>query len=153
MRLVKRKRAVRPRFVYRGFGFPVLLLGVPMVQVRGRWTPDVNYEELRSLVLETLAEKPGCLTGHEVRFVRLAHDLTLTAFAARFGVTHPAVLKWERAGGRPSGMSWSTEKDIRLFVLSRRPSAPKRFLDSYHRLEEKPRKTSGRISVDTFGVA
>ena len=42
--------------------------------------------------------------------------MTLQAFAARFGVSHVAVLKWEQRGNKPTGMTWSAEKDIRLFI-------------------------------------
>lgn len=140
-------RKVAARHTYRGFGFPVVLMGVPMVRVRGRWTPDVNLDELQSMLLEVVAERDGRLTGDEVRFIRLAHHMTLAAFAERFGVTHPAVLKWERAGARPSGMSWSTEKDMRLFVLAGRPSAEKRFLEAYRALEKKPTAARTALSL------
>ena len=41
----KHGRTIRDRWIYRGFGFPVTLLRVPMVRIRGAWTPDVNYEQ------------------------------------------------------------------------------------------------------------
>jgi hypothetical protein len=45
--------------------------------------------------------------------------MTLKEFADRFGVKHPAVVKWERSGDAPTRMAWSTEKDIRLFVYQK----------------------------------
>ena len=44
-------------------------------------------------------------------------QMTLQDFAARFGVTHPSVMKWEKQADEPTRMSWSTEKDLRLFGL------------------------------------
>ena len=35
-------KKVQKRFVYEGFGFPVLFLNVPMIKIRGNWTPDVE---------------------------------------------------------------------------------------------------------------
>ena len=37
---------VQKRFVDTGFGFPIRLINVPMVKVRGVWTPKINYNEL-----------------------------------------------------------------------------------------------------------
>lgn len=106
-------------FVDEGFGFPVHLLNVTMVQVRGVWTPRVNYNYLAKAVMLALATKPARWTGHEVRFVRQQLKMTLQEFADRFYVTHPAVLKWESSKDASTNMNWATEKDIRLFVYLR----------------------------------
>jgi len=111
------ERKCQEFFVYEGFGFPVVLLNVPMVRVRGEWTLDVDYNDLSRRLLEALARKPARLSGNEVRFTRHSLSMTLEHFAARFGVTHPAVIKWERAGNRSTSMSWAVEKDIRLEIL------------------------------------
>ena len=47
----------------RGFGFPVKLVNVPMVKVRGEWTPAINYNLLAEVVLKELCEKDSNLTG------------------------------------------------------------------------------------------
>jgi hypothetical protein len=82
---------------------------VNLAGTRGQWTPDVHYPNLACAVLRQLADLDGRLTGHQVRFVRLHFDMTLQAFAHRFGVSHVAVLKWEKRGEKPTGMTWSTE--------------------------------------------
>jgi len=88
-----------------------------MVYLRGAWTPDVSYDLLQQALLGILAEKPARLSGREVRFIRLAAEMTLQEFAGRFGVTQPAVLRWERAGNQSTGMGWSTEEDIRRVLM------------------------------------
>ena len=100
------------KYIDRGFGFPIVLEQVPMVQVRGKWTPAINYVQLAHAVLRHLAGLDGRLTGHQVRFVRLHFEMTLQAFAARFGVSHVAVLKWEQRGNKPTRTSGS------LFISS-----------------------------------
>lgn len=113
------ERKAQEEYVDRRFGFPILLRNVPMVRVRGAWTPDVDYNELARAVLKALSEKPARLTGHEVRFIRLHHELTFQQFAEQFGVTHQAVMKWERREDDWTRMHWSTEKDIRLWLVLR----------------------------------
>ena len=118
-----------------GFGFAVKLMNVRMVKVRGEWTPSVNYNELALVVLKELAEKTGRLTGCEVKFIRQHFEMTLQGFAKRFGVTHPAVLKWEKLGKKQTGMNWATEKDIRLFVLHKVSSSSSELVALYEFLE------------------
>jgi len=149
----RKDRKVSHRFVYHGFGFPVTLLNAPMIRLRGAWTPDINYEHLQRAILLALAGKGARLSGREVRFVRLAFELTLQEFARRFGVTHPAVLKWEKAGGRPTGMGWSTEKDVRLFVRSRLEPQPGKFVEAYRELETQPGSKATSLVLDAASVA
>jgi len=149
----KMKRKTSSRVVYHGFGFPVTLVHVPIVYLRGAWTPDVNYEHLQRSLLRALAEKPARLSGGEVRFIRLAAAMTLQEFAKRFGVTHPAVMKWERAGTRSTTMGWSTEKDIRLDVMSRLQEQPGRFFKIYRKLESQPTGKAAPLALDVTSVA
>ncbi|KXK07126.1 MAG: hypothetical protein UZ03_NOB001000321 [Nitrospira sp. OLB3] len=111
--------AIQKEFIDTGFGFPIHLINVPMVKVRGTWTPHINFNELAHVVLRALPRKASRLTGNEIKFIRTHFEMPLQTFAKRFCVTHVAVLKWEKAKNQPTAMSWTTEKDIRLFVLSK----------------------------------
>ena len=71
------ERKIQKLFVDEGFGFPVKLVNVPMIKVRGHWTPDVNYKELSESLLRALACKPTRLSGNEVHFIRQHFSLTL----------------------------------------------------------------------------
>lgn len=136
-------------FQYDGLGPPVLLRNVPMVRVRGVWTPDVDYNQLSRRLLAALVDKRARLTGDEVRFIRHTLALTLEQFARRFGVTHPAVMKWERQGNRPTAMAWAVEKDIRLEALrSLSDVQPARFLEAYSTLAEKPSEKENPVVLD-----
>lgn len=143
------ERRHRDLFVYEGFGFPVALLHVPMVRVRGTWTPDVDFNILSGRLLEALARKPARLTGNEVSFIRQSLTMTLDQFAQRFGVTHPAVIKWERSGNRPTAMTWAIEKDIRLETLrSRSKLKPREFMAAYTDLEVEAAAPPKRIRIE-----
>ena len=151
-KVLRRKR--QEMFVYEGFGFPVALLHVPMVRVRGAWTPDVDFNKLSERLLEALARKAARLTGSEVRFIRHSFAMTLKQFAQRFGVTHPAVIKWERAGNRPTLMAWAIEKDIRLEILrSRSGLEPKEFMSAYADLKEEAAARPERIRLEVSQTA
>ena len=128
------KKKIQKVYQDHGFGFPVTLLDVPLVEVRGEWVPAIDQKELQKRVVEALVLKQSVLTGDEVHFLRLFSQMTLEQFAERFDVTHPAVLKWERAHSHATGMGWTTEKDIRLFALSNLEPKPKDFIEVYKRL-------------------
>jgi hypothetical protein len=125
---------IQKNFVDYGCGFPVILENVPMTQVRGVWTPDINYVDLHKAVLRALANKPARLTGNEIKFVRHYFEWTLAQFGEYFDVSHPAVLKWEAAGDDVPPIKWSIERDIRLFILDRLEETPKRIGELYQGL-------------------
>ena len=67
--------------------------------------------------MHLLAHRPTRLTGNEIKFVWTFFEMTARAFAERFSVKHPAVLKWEGKGDVSTQMTWSIKKDIQLFIL------------------------------------
>ena len=138
---------IQKRFEDTGFGFPVYLLNVPMVKVRDEWTPRINYRELSSCVLKALVEKPARLTGAEIRFIRQSLGMTVHDFGETFYVTHPAVLKWEKAGTEPTSMKWATEKDIRLFV-AQQSKAEDRIAEIYRHLRKEAPSVKRTTHVD-----
>lgn len=144
---------IKKEFIDTGFGFPIRLVNVPMVKVRGEWTPKVNYNELALEVLRALAHKVSRLTGNEIKFIRTHFEMTLQEFAKRFCVTHVGVMKWEKALNRPTAMSWSAEKDIRLFVLTRLAAKAQEFASLYDDLQELPSGKPEPIHLDAKKVA
>ncbi len=142
------ERKIQKQFVDEGFGFKVRLWNVPMIKVRGAWTPEINYNELAKVVLLALCHKPARLTGAEVRFVRQQLEMTLQAFAGRFCVTHVAVIKWEKTGNKNTSMAWTTEKDLRLFILSKFDPKATEIAKLYTELEKERAESGPSVEVD-----
>ena len=142
------QRKTQKSYTYDGLGFPVILLNAAMVKVRGAWVPDVDLNAIRDSVFKVMAAKPVRLTGNEIRFVRHHVRMTLEEFARRLDVTHQAVMKWEKCGDDATNMAWSTEKDMRLFVLRKSKAKPKEFMDAYAELERAPSARRRRIKYD-----
>ena len=147
------ERKIQRVFVDHGFGFPIKLLNTPMIKVRGKWTPEINYNRLAKLVLEELSWKDSKLTGNEIKFIRQYFEMTLQSFAKRFYVTHAGVIKWEKAKTKASGMAWTTEKDIRLFVSSNLEATPKELAQLYAKLEGHPSSVSKEVELDITKIA
>ena len=139
---------IEKEWIDTGLGFPIRLTNVPMIKVRGIWTPKINYNALTRLVLRALANKPARLTGNEIKFIRTHFELTLQEFGGRFCVTHVAVLKWEKTQDKATLMHWTTEKDIRLFLLSKLSPKEKEWMHLYQSLVVLPKGRSKPIDLD-----
>ena len=145
------EKKIQKRFDYTGFGFPAVLLDVPMGMVRGTWTPLVDYNKLQRDIVEALAYKPVRLTGSEIHFIRAYFEMTLVEFGNRFSVSHPAVIKWESAGDEPAAMSWAVEKDIRLFILDSLSSRPTAIVKLYRDLRREAERGTKPIEMRHTG--
>jgi DNA-binding transcriptional regulator YiaG len=138
------------KFVYEGFGFPVILLNVPMKEIRGIEVPNINYNTLQLTVLDMLSHKTVPLTGNEIRFIRQSLKMTLVAFAKHFGVTHAAVIKWEKSKDNFAKITPSTELHIRLYNLERLKVSNEKFRNSFVSLDRnKKLKQQGYADSDT----
>lgn len=107
------------KFTYEGLGFPVILLNARLVKVRDIWTPALDYNKLQREVLFALCHKPTALTGNEIHFIRTYFEMTLENFGKHFGVSHVAILKWEKTKNKSAKISPTTELCIRLFILEK----------------------------------
>jgi len=86
----------RETFVYHGLGFPITLVNVPMKKMLGEWFIDINMNKLMLFALKFLAYKPARLTRQELRFIRTFFQMSTTEFARKLGISHAAVVKWEK---------------------------------------------------------
>lgn len=148
-----KREKIKKTFIDRGFGFAVKLLNVPMIEIRGIWTPNIDYNLLAEGVLRALCEREGRLTGNEVRFIRLHYEMTLQEFAKRFSVSHAAVIKWEKMKNRPTAMNWASEKDLRLFLLSKLSKKARDLTNLYQKLEIEKKDLSEVIRLDVGDLA
>lgn len=144
----KTRNRIQKEYEFNALGFPITLVNVPMVQLRGDFVPDIDYNQLEDRVFEALASKPTRLTGNEVRFIRFHANMTLKAFGQRFGRSHAAVKKWEGFADNPTNMDWTTEKDIRLFVQCKASRKASEFQALYQRLVEVARPAGGHLVFD-----
>lgn len=113
MNMTKTKK--RETIVYEGLGFPIRLVNVPMRKVLGEWAIDINFNALQKAVLHMLATKSSPLRGPELRFIIDYFEMSYRDFAKLFGVSHVAVVKWEKESSR---MNPSTEAYLRLYILN-----------------------------------
>lgn len=115
-------------FIYEDLGFPILLMNVPMKLVYGDWVLNINLGKLQLAVLNVLIHKPIPLTGRELKFIRTYFEMTTKELAKVLGVTHVAILKWEKEQNR---ISPAVDQAIRLYVLDRLQTKDSEFRKFY----------------------
>lgn len=129
-----KKQRIEKAYIFNGFGFPIVLQNVPMINVRGIWTPNIKWNRLEKIVLLLLAHKPEELTGNQIRFVRHILNMNQREFANLFHVTHVAVVKWEKSSDFPAKMQTTTQLAIRLSILDQLIKDDTEFRLAYHNL-------------------
>lgn len=144
------KQKIEKEFVYYGLGFPITLRNVPMIELRGIWTPDIDFNILQKVVLVALAHHPADLTGNQIHFIRTWLGLTQAEFGNLLGVTHPAVGKWERSENKSSKINLTTQRELRLYILDHLLSKDEDFRRAFRLIinTTKYQSTSCPLEVD-----
>lgn len=135
---MKKETVIVEKHIDRGLGFPVEIHDAPIVTFGDDKYLDVSPEDIAEAVYKQLPQYEGRLTGNHIRFIRYQSRMTQAQFAERFGVTQPAVIKWEKKGNKPTDMAWSAEKDIRMFIVVRTVKSAEKFRRIYEKLAEVP---------------
>ncbi len=135
-------------FIYKGLGFPIRLINVPMKKIIGEWVIDVNFSKLQLAALYGLLYKPAPLNGDELKFVRKFLHMSTTEFGKICGVSHVAVLKWE-SGKTKANLS--TDSCIRLYIIDHLKVKDKEFRNLYNTI--RPEKLSKSKSAKTHPIS
>ncbi len=129
------RKKIAKAFEYDGLGFPIMLLNVPLVNIRGIEVPDINYNILQKNVLLALCQKLTPFSGNEVRFIRQFFEMNYTEFAKTFGVTHAGVIHWEQSKNNRAKINPSTELYIRLYILDYLRANNKLFRETFRNFD------------------
>lgn len=105
------------KYVYEGFGFPLVLSNIPAKKIRGEWVPFINFVELAKHVLRSLCFLQEPLTGNQVFFIRHQIRFTGQELARLLGVTQAAVSKWERRKNEVAKIEPAIEFCLRFIAL------------------------------------
>ena len=147
------KTKIQKKYVDNSLGFPVILINVPMINVRDQWVLHINYNRYQKVVLNSLAYKPAKLTGSETQFIRKYLKMTVRDFAKRFSVKHPAVIKWAKTKDEFTKMDWATEKDIRLFILDELNKKASELYKLYKILVREAKESKGPIKLSAHVIS
>jgi transcriptional regulator with XRE-family HTH domain len=115
------------------------MINAPLKKVCGEWALDFSMADFQKAVLNRIARKSSPIRGAELRFIIDYFEMSYREFAKICGVSHPAIVKWEKETAK---MSPSTETYIRLYILDHLNISDKEFRKLY--LAINPEKLSTR---------
>ncbi|MFW7382169.1 MAG: helix-turn-helix domain-containing protein [Oligoflexus sp.] len=104
--------------IFKGFSFPVMINNAPFHKLGNTEILDIDPASIKGQVFLEIINKPACLTGAEVKFIRTTMEQTQEAFAKKIGIKDRSLIsKWEAQKGKSTGMDQHTELLIRLKAL------------------------------------
>lgn len=145
---MEQKTKVASRFEYTGCGFSVTILNAPMRKIAGHWTLDIDSNLIDRQVVLHLARQPTRLTGAQLKFFRLWMEATLRDLAARLGVSHVAIHKWEETKGKSTGMDINNERVLRAIMFLALGHTPAEALQIITTLNEKAKSKAESMLMD-----
>lgn len=134
------KTKIVENLCYEGFGFPVDLEHVEMVEIDNEWHPKIDVRKIADAVIEALAYQEDRLSGNQVKFIRSYFSMSLRKFGeVVVHETHGAVDKWEKCGDEMTSMNDNTEYVLRLYILEQVRAATKKqqneFFSKYKKIK------------------
>ena len=113
------KKTIKKTLIINYFGFPIVILDCPHLEVDGDWEPSINYSKLEVMLFEAMPFKPSKLNGAEIKFIRNHLDLTQKEFAAWLNdkKVGSAISKWEASDLEATGMEDADERSLRLQLI------------------------------------
>lgn len=98
------------------YGFEVSIADPAYLKVGREMVPSFDEHRLRAAVTHRLVVARGRFTGAHVYFARHSLGFTLAELAAQLGVTHPAVMRWEKLRNEPTRMNRCNEIVLRQLL-------------------------------------
>lgn len=122
------KTKIEKNYIYLGFGFPVELHDVHMVEIGGQWAPKIDIEKLSKKIIRDFSKRATSFTGDEVYFIRSFFKLSKVDFGKRLGnLSHAAISNWEKK--RENKITFQKDNfDSLIKLLQSTQQKPKRVL-------------------------
>lgn len=107
------------QYVYEGLGFPIILRNIKVFKSRGLWVPDVDYNELQAEVAKNIATHLHCITGNQLRFLRLHLGYNAYGLAMKMGVHPSQICRWEKAKENEIVMSMKSRSKLMKYFRAK----------------------------------
>ena len=116
------------KFIFEGFGFPIVLHNVVVEKYDGEEFPEINYNELRERTVKALIMSSKALTGAQLQFLRKYLNRSLRDLGEDLEVSHAQIKNWEDRSLEFTGMTQNQERKLKNHVLNYLISQEQRLL-------------------------
>lgn len=106
------------KYIFEGFGFPIILRNIVVDKHNGEEFPDIDYNELELSMVKALIASPQALNGSHLKFLRKFMKTSLRDIADELGVSHAQIKNWEDNVNEQTGMLPEIERRFKNLTLS-----------------------------------
>ena len=112
------KKKIIEKFIFEGFGFPIVLHDVIVDQYDGQEFPEINYNELKLQTVKALLISSKALSGAQLQFLRKYTKKSLRDLADDLEVSHAQIKNWEDKKLELTGMTNTQERILKNHVFN-----------------------------------
>ena len=105
-------------YIFRGFGFDVLLRDVSIKLVDGQEYPNINMNELKTDTAKSLLSSKQSLTGYQLKFLRTYLKMSFDQLNEKIFIPASTLRSWENKGSDFTGFSIEQEKAFRILAVN-----------------------------------
>lgn len=105
-------------YIFKGFGFDVLLKNVAINSVDGEEYPNINMIELKMNTAKALLTNRQRLTGHQFKFLRSYLKMSFDEVSDKIHIPASTLRSWENKGADFTGLSVEQEKAFRILAIN-----------------------------------
>lgn len=112
------KKKILEKYIFEGFGFPVILHNVIVDHYDGEEFPDINFNELRLQTVRALIMSSRALNGAQLQFLRKFMKKSLRDLGEELEVSHAQIKNWEDKSFELTGLTQNQERRLKNHVLN-----------------------------------
>ncbi len=105
-------------YIFKGFGFDVLLKNVSIKTVEGQEYPNINMNELKTDTAKSLIASKQRLTGYQLKFLRTYLKMSFDQLNEKIFIPSSTLRSWEGKGSEFTGLSLDQEKAFRILAIN-----------------------------------
>ncbi len=106
-------------YIFKGFGFDVLLKNVALRSVHGEEYPDINMNEVKLRTAKALLNSKQRINGYQLKFLRTFLTLSIDDVSHKIQVPASTLRTWENNGNDFTGLTIEQEKAFRILAIYR----------------------------------
>lgn len=110
---------IRETYIFKGFGFDVLLKNVVINAFDGDEYPELNMNELKVNTAKALLKNHQRLNGYHFKFLRTFLKMSFDEVSEKIQVPASTLRSWEKRGTEVTGLSLEQEKAFRIMAINR----------------------------------
>ena len=145
-------KEIRENYIFKGFGFPVVLpFAIFKENNRGTKYLDMNMEEIKNKVAYGIITYPYAYTGAMLNFIRNYLDFSTIQMAKLLSVVQQTITNWEKKKKNES-LNFSDEQRSHLILKLRQYFFNKQEVE-IHELILNSKKFKNDLSVEPIVIS